>query len=84
MSRDLMTPNLKSRSMNGIVTIVQEGRFQMTDDDGVSHLVILSYGAAAEPQQLAALQARQARVRVRYKPAPALIGNIATAITVDE
>ena len=37
-----------------------------------------------EPQQLAALQARQAHVRVRYKPAPGLIGNIASAIIVDE
>jgi hypothetical protein len=79
-----MSPNLTLRSMNGIVTIVQEGRFRMTDDDGVSHLFILSHAASAEPQQLAALQARQARVRVRYKPAPGLIGNIATAISVDE
>jgi hypothetical protein len=70
--------------MNGIVTIVQEGRFQMTDDDGVSHLFILSYAASAEPHQLAALQVRQARVRVRYKPVPGLIGNIASAIYVDE
>jgi hypothetical protein len=80
----LMWPNLMTRSMNGIVTIVQEGRFQMTDDDGVSHLFMLSHSASAEPQQLVALQARQARVRVRYKPAPGLIGNIATAISVDE
>jgi hypothetical protein len=73
-----------SQTMNGIVTIVQEGRFQMTDDDGVSHLFILGHTASAEPQQLAALQARQARIRVRYKPAPGLIGNIASAIYVDE
>jgi hypothetical protein len=70
--------------MNGTITIVQEGRFQMTGDDGVSHLFILSHAASAEPQQLAALQARQAHVRVRYTPAPGLIGNIARAIYVDE
>ena len=36
------------RSMDGIVTIVQEGRFQLTDDAGVSHLCILDRNAAAE------------------------------------
>jgi hypothetical protein len=73
-----------SHSMLGTVLIVQEGRFQLADDDGVSHLFILSHSATAEPQQLAALQARQAHVRVRYKPASDLIGNIASAVIVDE
>jgi hypothetical protein len=71
---------LLPRTMQGVVTIVQEGRFQMTDDDGVSHLFILSPSAAAEPEQLTALQRRQARVRVRYRPASNLIGNTASAI----
>ena len=71
---------LKAATMSGVVTIVQEGRFQMTDDAGVSHLFILGHSAAAEPQQLAALQARQARVRVHYKPAANLIGNTVSAI----
>ncbi len=66
--------------MWGVVTIAQEGRFQMTDDAGVSHLFILGHSAAAEPQQLAALQARQARVRVHYKAAANLIGNAVTTI----
>lgn len=70
--------------MDGIVTIVQEGRFQMTDDDGVSHLFILSSSAAAETNQLAALQKKQARVRVHYKPAANLIGNTASAIYADD
>ena len=73
-----------TRTMNGIVTIVQEGRFQMTDDDGVSHLFILSPLAAAETEQLSLLQKRQARVRVRYKPAANLIGNTASAIYADD
>jgi hypothetical protein len=69
--------------MTGLITIVQEGRFQMTDDDGVSHLFILSASAAAEAEQLTALQRRQARVRVRYKPASNLIGNTVSAIYAD-
>lgn len=68
--------------MTGIVTIVQEGRFQLTDDDGVSHLFILSPSAAAETEQLTPLQRRQARVSVRYKPASNLIGNVAHTISV--
>ncbi len=66
--------------MDGVVTIVQEGRFQMTDDAGVSHLFILSPSAAAETEQLAGLQRRQARVRVRYRRARNVIGHTATAI----
>jgi hypothetical protein len=69
-----------SHIMNGIVTIVQEGRFQMTDEDGVSHLFILSPHTSAETRQLTALQERQARVRVRYRSAPNLIGNVASVI----
>ncbi len=73
----------RGSTMTGVVTIVQEGRFQMTDDNGVSHLFLLSPHAAAEPMQLNALQQRQARVSVRYTPAPNLIGNLAHAITID-
>jgi hypothetical protein len=66
--------------MEGIVTIVQEGRFQLCDDCGVSHLFILSHGASAEPDQLGVLQRRQARVRVKYTPASNLIGLIARSV----
>ncbi len=69
-------------TMTGIVTIVQESRFQMTDDAGVSHFFLLAANASAEPAQLTALQRRQARIRVSYKPAANLIGNIASAITL--
>jgi len=71
-----------SRMMEGVVTIVQEGRFQVTDDAGASHLFLLAPGAAAETDQLAGLQARQARVRIRYKPATNLIGNVASSIVL--
>jgi len=73
-----------THTMSGIVTIVQEGRFQMMDDGGAYHLFLLGRNAAAETAQLTALQHRQARVRVRYKPAANLIGNTATAITLED
>ena len=69
-----------AETMEGVVTIVQESRFQLTDDEGVSHLFILGHSAAADPEQLPPLQAEQARVRVRYKPAKNLIGHIVTSI----
>ena len=69
-----------TRRMEGVVTLVQEGRLQLTDDRGVSHLFVLGPNAAAETDQLPALQRRQARVRVRYHPAANVIGNLISTI----
>lgn len=67
--------------MEGIVTVVQESRFQLTDDRGVSHLFILGHDAAAEPDQLVPLSRRQARVRVRYTRPENLIGFVAHSVS---
>lgn len=69
-----------SQHMEGVVTVVQEGRMQLTDDRGVSHLFILGPNAAAETEQLTPLQRRQARVRVGYTPAKNVIGNLVSSI----
>ncbi len=68
--------------MTGTVTIVQESRFQLTDDAGVGHLFTVGHACGTEPGQLANLQRHQSRIRVTYKPAPNTIGNIATSISV--
>lgn len=68
------------RTLSGIVTVVQESRFQLVDDGGIGHLFVLSHGAAAEPSQLGDLQRRQARVRVSYQVASNMIANIAKRI----
>ena len=68
------------RTMVGIVTLAQESRFQLTDDQGIAHLFILSHGASAEPWQLGELQHRQARVAVRYEESTNLIANIAKRV----
>jgi len=70
------------KSMDGIVTIVQESRFQLTDDEGVSHLFVLGHRALAEPDQLEPLQRRQARVTVRYTAARNVLGLVAHAIAI--
>ena len=72
---------MTAKSMDGIVTIVQESRFQLTDDDGVAHLFVLSHSSLAEPNQLEPLQARQARVRVRYVEPRNIIGLVAKSLT---
>ncbi len=68
------------RTMDGVVTLVQESRFQLVDDRGIAHLFVLSHGASAEPSQLGPLQRRQARVRVGYKEASNMIANVAHTV----
>lgn len=68
------------RTMVGIVTLAQEGRFQLTDEKGIAHLFILSHGASAEASQLGALQHRQTKISVRYTESSTLIANIAKRI----
>ena len=71
-----------AKFMEGVVTIVQESRFQLTDDDGVGHLFILGYLCGTEPRQLPALQANQSRVRVSYSVGRNMIGNIAHSLAL--
>ncbi|MBV8455936.1 MAG: hypothetical protein JO122_04910 [Acetobacteraceae bacterium] len=68
-------------SVEGIVTIVQEGRFQLLDRNGVSHMFVLYHSAPPEPEQLSCLQHDQARVRVDYTQAHDIIGLLAYSIT---
>ena len=72
------------KRMDGIVTIVQESRFQLTDDAGVSHLFILGHDTMAEPDQLEPLQRRQARVSVQYTEPRNAIGLVAHAVSTTE
>ncbi len=66
--------------MEGVVTVVQEGRFQLTDLEGVSHQFVLGRFTWAETDQLIALQNEQARVRVLYSHAHGLIAYVAHRI----
>ncbi len=68
-------------SIAGVVTIVQEGRFQLLDAAGVSHHFILHHGAAADPEQLACLVNRQ--VCVAYKDPGGVIGHVATELLIE-
>lgn len=61
--------------LDGVITIVQESRFQLVDDDGVAHHFLLGHRAAIEPEQLPPLLER--RVRVFYTDPKNLIGHLA-------
>lgn len=70
------------QSIAGVVTIVQEGRFQLLDAAGVSHHFILHHGAAADPEQLPSLVNRH--VRVSYRDPGGVIGHVATRLLIEE
>ena len=72
------------QTMTGVVTLVQESRFQLLDDAGVYHLFLLSHDAAAEPADLEPLQFCQSRVRVKYEKAPNLIAQTAHRVEICE
>ena len=68
--------------MEGVVTIVQESRFQLTDTQGVSHHFVLSRHALCETEQLPALARDQAQVRIKYDQAKGVIALEARRITL--
>ena len=68
-------------SMEGTVIFTQESRFQLVDRTGVAHHFIVSHSCSAEPEQLAALQRDQARVRVGYRTGKDVLAH--TALRVD-
>ena len=70
------------QTIEGIITVVQESRFQLVDDRGVGHLLVLDALAGAEADQLAGLARGQIRIRVQTKPGYGIIGAVATTISV--
>lgn len=54
------------KTVSGIIRLVQEHRFRLTDEDGRDWLFILSHKAPVEWSDLEAMQAAENRVTVRY------------------
>ena len=75
---------MRKLTMDGVVTLAQESRFQLTDENGIAHLFVLAHAALAEPAQLGQLQKRQAKVRVTYDQASNLIANVAHKVQLRE
>jgi len=72
------------RTMTGIITVAQEGRFRLMGDDGHPMQFTLSHDAELEPQDLGPLQKAQARITVHYDDSRSLIAGIAHRIDVHE
>ena len=64
----------------GVMTVVQEGRFQLRGDDGRTRLYILGHGATLEPQDLPGLLG--AHLSVRGQAAVGRIAGVAEAICI--
>ncbi len=61
----------------GVITLVQEGRFQLVDRDGRGRLFVLHRSAPLEPADLHWLQRAEIPVEVTYSDAVDLIAGIA-------
>jgi hypothetical protein len=68
------------RFTQGIISVVQEGRFRLIDSAGRCHPFILSASAAIEPADLTSLAGRGCSVRITVAPATGLIAMVATCI----
>lgn len=69
------------RTVSGIITSVQEGRFRLASREGQNRLFILSHKAALAPQDLPQLQRDETEVTIHFEDARDLIAGIAHVIT---
>lgn len=69
--------------IRGVVTVVQESRFRLVDDQGITRHLVLARDAAIEPQDLAPLPREQAQVSVRFRDSDNLLAGIVHDIEVE-
>ncbi len=69
-------------TVEGVITLVQERRFQLVDDDGVSHLFVIAADAPFEATQLEPCARSARRVQVAYRDAHGLIARLATSVSM--
>ena len=65
------------KSVEGVITLVQEGRFALVKDDGCVMHFLLAHAASLEPQDLPLLKRDQRRVRVDYTEPNRLVAHVA-------
>jgi hypothetical protein len=64
----------------GTITVLQEERFQLYCDDGVTRLFVLAHDAPLESGELAELKRQGARVEVEYDEQRGLVAHAAHRI----
>lgn len=73
------------QSVEGVITLVQEGRFAVVTDSGRVMNFLLAHDASLEPQDLPLLKRDQRRVRVDYTEPSRLVAHVAhTLRTADD
>ena len=65
------------QSAEGVITLVQEGRFALVTDGGRVMQFLLARDASLEPQDLPLLKRNQRRVRVDYTEPSRLVAHVA-------
>ena len=65
------------KSAEGVITLAQEGRFELVTDSGRVMQFVLGHDAAIEPQDLPPLKREQRRIRVDYTEPSRLIAHVA-------
>ncbi|HZU90567.1 MAG TPA: hypothetical protein VE993_15045 [Stellaceae bacterium] len=71
-------------SADGVITVVQEGRFKLVTERGRVMHFVLAHNAAIEPEDLPALAQAQTRVRVEYTRPDHLTAALAHALSTLE
>ena len=69
---------------DGVITVVQEGRFKLVTDTGRVIHFMLAHDAAIEPEDLPPLAQAQTRVRVAYTRPDHLIAALAHRLDTRE
>jgi hypothetical protein len=68
-------------TVSGVITLVQEDRFQLVDSSGRNLLFVLTYRAPVDGDDLRAFERSRCRVTVRCGKAEGLIANAAHDVT---
>jgi hypothetical protein len=69
------------KSVEGVITLTQEGRFALVTDRGCVMQFVLAHNASLEPQDLSRLRGARQRVRVDYTESSHLVGYLAHALS---
>ncbi len=65
------------QSAEGVITLVQEGRFALVKDGGRVMHFLLAHDASLEPQDLPLLMREQRRVRIDFTKPSRLLAHVA-------
>jgi hypothetical protein len=70
------------QSAEGVITLVQEGRFELVTDGGRVMHFLLAHDASLEPQDLPPLKRDRHRVRVDYTEPSRLLAHVSRALRI--